>query len=275
MLTLTAMLQQRTHRDLELIARTHGIPFSRRQPKAHGLAALRESLEGGALVKAFAALDSNAIGALQALVAAGGYIPLISFKHHFGEIRPYKPWRVPHRAYLFTETVRHPWRAPLSVAERLYHLGMIQIHDWEMVEIVADVAAWLPAIPQAQPEYPPMPRPVLDGRLALLRDVAALLGGVMQVECRPVHGRWLPLSVLQGIHETLRVKDRAMMEDRARSELQTGRIQGDGSRTSTICPPAIVLSASSTCGISGSRCSRRLLRAINTINPTDSLSSGF
>ena len=142
MLTLTAMLQQRTHRDLELIARTHGIPFSRRQLKAHGLAALRESLEGGALAKAFAALDSNAIGALQALVAAGGYIPLISFKHHFGEIRPYKPWRVPHRAYLFTETVRHPWRAPLSVAERLYHLGMIHIHDWEMVEIVAEVKAW-------------------------------------------------------------------------------------------------------------------------------------
>ena len=38
MIALQAMLNERTHRDLELIARAHKIPFTRREPKAQGLA---------------------------------------------------------------------------------------------------------------------------------------------------------------------------------------------------------------------------------------------
>lgn len=37
---LAMILKQRTHRDLELIARAHGLPFTQREPKAQGLAAL-------------------------------------------------------------------------------------------------------------------------------------------------------------------------------------------------------------------------------------------
>ena len=52
MLTLQQMLNGRTHRDLELIARAHNLPFTRREPKAQGLEQLSQTLHDGAYEKA-------------------------------------------------------------------------------------------------------------------------------------------------------------------------------------------------------------------------------
>lgn len=93
MLSLIEMLAQRTHRDLELIARAHKLPFTRRIPKARGRAQLGADLIMGAYAEAFLSLSEEEIEALQALVIGGGWLPLPLFSRHFGEIRPYRPWR--------------------------------------------------------------------------------------------------------------------------------------------------------------------------------------
>lgn len=87
------MLSERTHRDLELIARAHDLPFTRRESKTLGLAKLTEALENRAFQKALNSLTSDEIVPLQALQVAGGWLPAYLFQHHFGEIRRYKPWK--------------------------------------------------------------------------------------------------------------------------------------------------------------------------------------
>lgn len=215
MIDLTTLLNTRTHRDLELLARAHGLPFTRREPKAVGLAKLAGSLDD-AYTRAFATLDEGHIAALQALVAAGGWLPLPQFTAHFGDIRPYKPWRSDFAP-------RHPWRYPVSVAERLYHLGYIVIREGEMVGIIAEITEMLPALPQPQPEAATgLDFMAFQDRSALVRDVAALLGVLLRMDVVPVHGRWLPLGVLRVLNPYL-----AVPEDLSavRSELQAGRVR--------------------------------------------------
>jgi hypothetical protein len=120
MISLQDLLNQSSHRNLELMARAHKIAFTRREAKALGLAKLSKALHDGAYKKAFNCLNQEHIEALQALVAGGDWLPLPLFTHHFGEIRRYKPWKQDFYP-------RHPWRYPASVAERLYHLGYIVI----------------------------------------------------------------------------------------------------------------------------------------------------
>jgi hypothetical protein len=214
MIDLQTMLDGRTHRDLELIARAHKLPFTRRDPKAQGLETLAAALHAGAYQRAFKDLTSDHIAALHALVAGGGWLPLPLFTHYFGEIRPYKPWRV-------AFTPRHPWRYPASVAERLYHLGFIHVRDDEMVGIVQEARALLPPLPVAEATVT-NDVTVPHGRLTLLRDVAALLGVLLLVEAVPVHDRWLSLSVLRQVNDRLTLKaDLSAI----RSELQTGRLR--------------------------------------------------
>ena len=225
MLTLQTMLNRRTHRDLELIARAHDLPFTRREAKAVGLAALSVQLHGGALEKAYRGLTSSHIAALHALVAAGDCLPLPLFTAHFGQIRPYKPWRWAARAFLTERYPRHPWRYPVSAAERLYHLGFIHIHDWEVVEIVAEVKALLPSLPRPQATPQAMPPRELNGRALLLRDVAALLGVLGGRDVAPVHGRWLPLSAMRAVNAVLQVPEPGLASGDVRSEKAAGRLR--------------------------------------------------
>ncbi len=220
MIALQDMLKERTHRDLELIARAHKLPFTRRESKANGLAKLSKALQDGAYQSAFKSLTSEHTVALHALVAGGGWLPLPRFTAHFGEIRPYKPWRDDFAP-------RHPWRYPASIAERLYHLGFILIRDGEMVEIVDEVMVMLPPLPQAEVINAPAPsvtfgREGRGVRANLMRDVAALLGVLLRVDAVPVHGRWLSLSVLREVNKCLQVKENL---EPVRSELQSGRLR--------------------------------------------------
>ncbi len=223
MIALQDMLQGRTHRDLELIARAHKLPFTRREPKANGLTKLTKALQDGVYQKAFKGLTSEHITALHALVVGGGWLPLPLFVAHFGEIRLYKPWHISsfNRFENQRENPRHPWRYPASVAERLYHLGYIVIRDGEMVGIVDEVKAMLPPIPQAEASTEMSPI-MNDNRLALLRDIAALLGVLLRIDTVPLHGRWLSLSVMREVNDYLQVRDGL---NSVRSELQSGRIR--------------------------------------------------
>lgn len=223
MVSLQTMLNQCTHRHLELIARAHKLPFTRRLPKAQGMTFLSHKLHSGVYQKAFKSLTSDHIRALQALVARGGWLPLPQFVARFGEIRPYKPWRVPLGvAHAANQKIhpRHPWRYPASVAERLYHLGFITISAGDMVGIVDEVRALLPPLPS-----PSATAQIWGGnqdRLSLLRDTAALLGVMLRVGAAPVHGRWLSLAVLREVNEWLQIKEDLTA---VRSELQTGRLR--------------------------------------------------
>ena len=181
-------------------------------------------LNGRRLQRAFNTLTEAHIAALQALVAGGDCLPLPLFTAHFGEIRPYKPWRWAARAFLTERYPRHPWRYPASPAERLYHLGFIHIHDWEMVEIVAEVKALLPPLPVPQAESSAPPPTIFNERSALLRDVAALLGVLLGTDAKPVRGRWLPLDALRAINAACAAPDDTLAG--ARSELQTGGYVG-------------------------------------------------
>jgi hypothetical protein len=216
MIALQNMLKKRTHRDLELIARAHKLPFTRREPKACGLAKLSKALQDGIYQKAFKALTSEHIVALHALIVGGGWLPLPLFLAHFGEIRLYKPWKQDFYP-------RHPWRYPASIAEKLYHLGYIVIRDGEMVGIVDEVKAMLPPLPQAEAEASADMSLITDNnRLALLRDIAALLGVLLRVDAVPLYGRWLSLSVMREVNDCLQVQGEL---ETVRSELQSGRIR--------------------------------------------------
>lgn len=216
MTDLTTLLNTRTHRDLELMARAHGLPFTRREPKAVGLGKLAADLQGGAYAQAYDTLEEDHIAALHALVAAGGWLPLPQFTAHFGDIRFYKPWRADFAP-------RHPWRYPLSAAERLYHLGYIVVRDGEMVGVIDEVAALLPSLPQLQPEpLASVDFTAFQDRSALLRDVAALLGVLLRLDVVPVHGRWLPLHALRALNPWLAVPENLA---EVRSELGTGRLR--------------------------------------------------
>jgi len=173
-------------------------------------------LRGRPYEQAFLLLDAEHIAALHALAAAGGWLPRVVFEHHFGVIRLYRPWR---RDF----GPRHPWRYPVSVAERLYHLGFIHLESREMVRLVAEAAALLPPLPRPHVQAVQFAPPVHDaGRLALLRDLSVLLGTLMQVRAQPVHERWLPLSVMRLINERLNVPEDLT---EVRSTLQAGRLR--------------------------------------------------
>jgi|GEM_PF-2540615 len=214
MISLQELLENSSHRHLELMARAHKIDFTRRIPKAVGLEALSDALQGGIYEKTFATLESEHIEALQALVIGGGWLPLPLFEAHFGEIRPYRPWRK-------NFTPRHPWRYPASVAERLFQYGFVHIRDKEMVGIVCEVIDMLPPLQQAEAVSA---RPAYAGhqRSDVLRDISAMLGVLMQSQAKPVHGRWFSLSLMRQINQSLVVGEDLTA---IRSELQTGRLR--------------------------------------------------
>lgn len=224
MISLKDLLAQKSHRDLELTARAYRLTFTRRESKSQGLAQLSDSLLNGAYQKAYQALESEHIEALHALIIGGGYLPLILFEAHFGIIRPYRPWRKDFYP-------RHPWRYPISLAERLFHLGFIHIRDKEMVGIVQEVAMSLPDLPRAEAieigekHHSSTTQPT---RIDLLRDMSAFLGTLMQSQSKAVHGRWLSLTDMRFINKRLTIREEGLKqgeEAKIRSELQTGRLR--------------------------------------------------
>ncbi len=224
MISLQGLLQNRSHRDLELIARSHGLPFSRRDAKSVGLQHLSYRLHHGAYIRAIKRLNPNDTKALQALVAVGGAMDELIFTRQFGVIRPYRSW---HKTFGKTkDNPRHPWRYPATIAEKLYQLGMIHQDDDGQIELVREVAMELPPLPEhrlpiIKTQYAQASM-ILTGRSSLLRDIAILLAVLNRTKAKALQGRWLSLSVLYEINEGL-YQHEAL--EKVRSELQTGRLR--------------------------------------------------
>lgn len=221
------MLWERSHRELEVTARAHGLPFSRRVPKAMGREQLSHDLHDKHFARAVRTLESDEIESLQAIVAMGGTIDERVFTHHFGTIRQYRSWHKP----TFGKTdgnPRHPWRYPASVAEKLFHLGMIHRNGYKQIEIVREVATHLPPLPEhLLPDLHDsggahQSHATMNLRDVLLRDLSALLGVVTRLESRAIHGRWLSVGDLRTINDALMIPDD--LTD-VRSELGAGRLR--------------------------------------------------
>lgn len=212
-------LQQRTWRELRAMSYAHGLPFNVRFTKEqvcdhlHGMLVTR-----GALRHCLSHLDTQAYDALAALQAADGPIPLHRFEAIYGSIRRYRPWR--------QDAPRHPWRHPISLAERLWFLGLIAIikarpGQPRSVYVPDEVLVLLPPLPKPFPLGRPT-TPSLSTPQALLVDVAAFIGTLAGMQVQSRSKRWLPPFALKAINQRLHIRDDL---SGVRSELQTERLR--------------------------------------------------
>lgn len=183
---MTILLANRTWYTIRLAALAHGLRFNTRQTREQGHDFLRRALiEGGGLAKAYHSLAQHEREPLLALQAAAGYLPLHEFTARFGGIRPYKPWR---NGTSLSD--RQPWKRPISPAEKLWHLGLVEIVRGgrgrpDVVALPEEVADLLPPPPRPLPhpsDVPAAARP--PAREAALRDLAALVAGLL-AGCHP------------------------------------------------------------------------------------------
>lgn len=206
-----ALLAGRTWRDLRLTARAYGLRFNNNWTKDEAFFALRRALlEEGRLRQALKRLDSREREALLALKAHGGRLVRYTFCQSYGAIRRYRPWR--------DDAPPHPWRRPISMAEKLWFLGLIEVDTHRAVLLPDAVAALLPPVPHPQTVVWDV-RVDLDAS-AVVRDVAALLGTLLYRPVRLLHGRWLPPYTLKAINQRVSLPETL---DGVRSEFQCGR----------------------------------------------------
>ncbi|QPC80926.1 WYL domain-containing protein [Phototrophicus methaneseepsis] len=213
MIPLLVVLSSRTYRDLRVVAGAHRLRFNNKIPKQATIARLSMTLATDEMHRAFRQLSEKERLALQALQAHEGKMPLYRFVRAFGSIRPYKPWRI--------DAIPHPWRRPISVAERLYQLAFIHIEGQQVV-LVDEVQALLPPLPRPKPIHSASDLPLSSVRDALLTDISALLGTLTYKPIRPQWHRWLPPYALKAINERLYIKEDCT---EIRSEMQTNRLR--------------------------------------------------
>lgn len=216
--SLDTMLERRSWRELRATAHAHGLRFNTNLDKETAHERLHRELVDGQLRRSFRALTLHDRAALSALQAAEGTLYLHEFVGAFGEIRAYKPWR--------EDAPIHPWRRPVSPAEKLWFLGFITIYKGEdgrprTVRAPADVLDLLPPLPRPRPHFKCLPRPALSPD-TLRVDLAALLGSLLIEPVKPRWHRWLPPWALKAINARLRVREEV---DSMGSELQTGRLR--------------------------------------------------
>lgn len=212
-------LEQRSWRELRAIAQAHGLRFNTNLDKRSAHERLhRELVDKGQLRRSFRALTLEDRAALIALQAAGGTLVLHEFVAVFGEIRAYRPWR--------EDAPVHPWRRPVSSAEKLWFLGFVHIHKSEngrprTICAPADVLDLLPPLPRPHPHFKCLPYPALSPDV-LRVDLAAFLGTLLVRPVKPRWHRWLPPWAIKTINARLRIREAV---ESVRSELQTGRLR--------------------------------------------------
>jgi len=213
MTTLDEMLNRRTWYTLWAIARAYGLPFWGRDTRAQAAARLRHHLiVQGHLRRMVKQLSMEARAPLVALQAAGGRMRLVEFTRLFGMIRLYRPWR--------NDMPRHPWKAPISVAEQLWYLALIDM-DGNDIYAPVEVLRLLPPLPRIHATKTTEPAPPLSAT-SLLVDLAHMLGVLMYDNVSVRWGRWLPPRTLNAMNDRLSRKDNLTS---VRSELQTERLR--------------------------------------------------
>lgn len=210
---MTAFLKERTWRELRVTSLCHGVRFHTHQTRQQGLVYLQcELLQKGRLKRALRELSAREWEALRALQTAGGVLPDYEFYAAFGAVRPYRPWQ--------PGAEKQPWKRPVSTAEKLWHLGLIEIVDRRRVVIAEEVMALLPPLPRPVPIEKSYTEGFGVG--SLLHDLAALFGTLLNEDVRPLHGKWLTLSVMRAVNQRALYKED--LSD-VRSETQSGRIR--------------------------------------------------
>lgn len=178
--TLMDALEVTPHRVLVGISRTHGLPGSSRTRKTALIQRLARHLGDPSKLHAIVqALTPEEGAALTRLAAGDGRMPSHEFTRQFGPIRPYRPWR--------PDSVRHPWRQPISSSERLLYLGLIFLipghKERQEPEQIVLPAEFRPLIAPPTPDAVPQP-PVLDQPIDPVRDLATLLAYLQQTDVR-------------------------------------------------------------------------------------------
>lgn len=215
---MVTILANRAWYDLRSTAHAHGLPFHTKQSKAQVYDRLYNSLiHEGVLRRRFKQFSEDECGALRALQSAGGTLPLHRFQKAYGAIRIYRPWRD-------DGTPKQPWKKPQSVAEKLWHLGFIEIIKGrpDQVALPDEVLALLPPLPRIEPAERADTSLLQSPTEVLCIDLAMLLGALLYHNVRPLHGRWLPPYVLRSINARLRAPENL---DGVRSELRTERLR--------------------------------------------------
>jgi hypothetical protein len=140
-----------------------------------------------AVVTARDALPDDQRQALEALLAAGGCMPLQVFAREWGEIRMMGPGRLERE---------QPWQGPISPAEGLWYTGFIsrtfnqdpEGMSYEVVFIPTELRALLSASPTLPPtvvlEPAPVPTVVHSAGDALLDDACTLLAYLQNEKLR-------------------------------------------------------------------------------------------
>ncbi len=215
---MVAILANRAWYDLRSTAHAHGLTFHTKQSKTQVYERLYSNLvDEGVLRKRFRQLSEDERGALRALQATeNGRLPLHLFQKAYGNIRIYRPWRE-------DGTPKQPWKKPQSIAEKLWHLGFIEIIKGrpDQAALPDEVLALLPPLLRIEPIERSTSSLVQSPAELLCIDLAVLLGVLLYHDVRPLHGRWLPPSVLRTVNERLRIRENL---DGVRSELRTGRL---------------------------------------------------
>ena len=131
--------------------------------------------------------------ALEALLAAGGRLPLRVFARQWGEIRAMGPGRLERE---------RPWEKPISPAEGLWYRGFVSRAfdqgaegSFEVIFVPPELQAHLPALPASPPaiSLDPAPEPavVRSAGDAFLDDVCTLLAYLQNERLRPSpDGAW-------------------------------------------------------------------------------------
>jgi hypothetical protein len=140
-----------------------------------------------AIIDAWNVLPDDQRRALEALLAAGGGMPLRVFAREWGEIRTMGPGRLERE---------QPWREPFSPAEGLWYRGLISRAfeqgdegTYEVAFVPPELLAHLPAPPSPPPviDLQPVPEPstVRSAGDALLDDACGLLAYLQNERLRP------------------------------------------------------------------------------------------
>lgn len=224
---MVKLLSNRAWYDLRSTAHTHGLPFHTKHPKAQVYDRLYHHLvDEGRLKRRFKQLSDEERAALAVLQVGGGSLPLHHFQKSYGAIRVYRPWRE-------DGTPKQPWKRPQTVAEKLWYPGFIEIIKGrpDLVALPDEVAALLPPLPHPRPALQAS-QTVRQGEGAnpcenLCLDMAMLVGILLYQAVRPLHGRWLPPSVLRVVNQRLTppFDSLPLQGEVPRSELQTGRLR--------------------------------------------------
>ncbi len=208
-------------RMLHAIARARAFDLRAQSRKAHLVEALTGRLcDERGFHRLIRSLTDDETAALDVLLGSGRDIAMHQFVGRFGPVRPYRPWRA--------DSIREPWRDPISVTEHLLFLGLIFLvpppdkhGDQRRIVLPEEFAVQLrhdSATPSRAVDIGATES--LTERHSAL-DVAQFLALLQQADIRPLHGRWLPLNQVRDL--AARVDPPEALAG-VRSELQARRV---------------------------------------------------